>query len=60
MCNDFVAVAQPVVRVLKEEGLKGLEKWFNLWRKEATMIMTLLGVREWRLLSEEHITPHSS
>jgi isopentenyl-diphosphate delta-isomerase len=56
----FVAVAQPVVRVLKEEGLKGLEKWFNLWRKEATMIMTLLGVREWRLLSEEHITPHSS
>jgi hypothetical protein len=24
------------------------------------MIMTLLGVREWRLLSEEHITPHSS
>ena len=40
--------------------VKGLEKWFNLWRKEATMIMTLLGVREWRLLSEEHITPHSS
>lgn len=51
----FVAVAQPIVRVLKEEGIDGLEKWFSLWRKEAKMVMTLLGVHEWSLLSEEHI-----
>ena len=51
----LVAVAQPVVRVLKEEGVKGLEKWFSLWKREATMIMTLLGVSDWRLLSEEHL-----
>ena len=56
----FVAVAQPVVRVLKEEGIKGLEKWYFLWKKEATMIMTLLGVCEWRLLSEEYIIPQFS
>tara|TARA_B100000575_G_scaffold294479_1_gene310703 strand:- start:1506 stop:2582 length:1077 start_codon:yes stop_codon:yes gene_type:complete len=52
---NFVAVAQPVLRVLKDEGIDGLEKWFSLWRKEATMIMTLLGTRAWSLLSEEHI-----
>lgn len=51
----FVAVAQPIVPIIVRDGLDGLYRWYNLWKKETRMIMTLLGVTKWDLLGSQCI-----
>lgn len=51
----FVAVAQPVVPIITHEGLDGLFRWYDLWKKETKMLMTLLGVTHWNLLGSHCI-----
>lgn len=42
---DFTAMAGPVIRILTEKGEKGLHMQIDVWKKQAAMILTLLGRR---------------
>lgn len=52
---DFTATAQPVIRVVMEEGREGLEKWFAEWRRNFQIALCLLGVRQTAGLSKAHL-----
>ena len=51
----FTASAQPVIKVIKNEGYEGLQQLFNQWKQDLKTIMILLGCTDVRKLSGAHI-----
>ena len=52
---DFTATAKPVIEALKSGGKEKLTHMFNSWKKETTLILTLLGCRSLDLLSDANL-----
>ncbi|MFO7845539.1 MAG: type 2 isopentenyl-diphosphate Delta-isomerase [Balneolaceae bacterium] len=52
---DFVAMARPVIQVLKNEGEEGLHQTIETWKKQAAMILTLLGRRSFTSCSSNDL-----
>ncbi len=52
---DFTAAAQPIIKVLMEEGYEGLENLIQNWREQVRIILTLLGCEQFGDLRSEHL-----
>lgn len=52
---DFTATAQPVIKVLVNEGLEELMNIFYKWEKEYKTILTLLGCKKTCELNRSHV-----
>ena len=44
MGADFTAVAQPIIKTIKEEGMEGLEALYATWSKQMRITLCLLGI----------------
>ena len=44
MGADFTAVAQPIIKTIKEEGMEGLEALYNRWTRQMRITLCLLGL----------------
>ncbi len=52
---SFAAAAQPVIKAVVQDGYKGLEDLYKLWRYDLTRILTLLGCQSVSELIPTHI-----
>ncbi|MEX0994842.1 MAG: type 2 isopentenyl-diphosphate Delta-isomerase [Balneolaceae bacterium] len=52
---DFTATAQPVIQALSNGGIEKLEELFSHWKRQARIILTLLGCRSVKQLRPVHL-----
>lgn len=52
---DFVATAQPIIKVIVEQGEDGLNQWLQDWQNAQQKIQLLLGVKHLNELSLQHL-----
>jgi isopentenyl-diphosphate Delta-isomerase len=52
---NFAATAQPVIKALKDGGASRLEELIQLWKKEMSIMLTLLGCRSINQLNHTHL-----
>ena len=55
----FTASAQPIIKTISENGLKGLIKLYEQWKKELQMILLLLGCSSVSELNSTHLLEKS-
>ncbi|MTI86658.1 MAG: type 2 isopentenyl-diphosphate Delta-isomerase [Balneolaceae bacterium] len=51
----IAASAQPVIKVIKNDGYDGLQQLYDGWKKDLKTIMTLLGCTKIPLLNASHL-----
>lgn len=52
---DFTASAQPVIKAIDEGGKEGLMELVENWKRDARLILTLLGCHSFKELGENHL-----
>ncbi|MFA5668374.1 MAG: type 2 isopentenyl-diphosphate Delta-isomerase [Balneolaceae bacterium] len=52
---SFAATAQPLIKVIRKDGMEGLEALFTAWQKDLKIILTLLGCSNLKELNNSHI-----
>ncbi len=52
---DFTATAQPVIKALVDGGIDQLRLLLNQWKKEAAVILTLTGCRNFNEVNDSHL-----
>ncbi|MDZ7680311.1 MAG: type 2 isopentenyl-diphosphate Delta-isomerase [Fodinibius sp.] len=52
---DYAASAQPVIKAVVNNGLRGLQQLYDRWQRQLVVIMTLLGCERLSDLGPEHL-----
>lgn len=52
---NFAASAQPIIKAVVDDGLEGLEKLYQAWKKQMIIILTLLGCEQIDELGPKHL-----
>ena len=52
---DFTASAQPIIKTIIESGPKSLYDLLNLWKKQASYILTLIGCESFKAVRIYHL-----
>ncbi len=52
---DFGAAAQPIIKSVVNNGYEGLEKLYTGWKRQAKVIMTLVGAERIGELTKNHL-----
>ena len=49
------ATAQPIIKVIVEKGVEGLNEWLHDWKNAQQKIQLLIGVKRLNELSLDHL-----
>jgi isopentenyl-diphosphate delta-isomerase len=52
---NFVAVAQPIIKAISDDGEEGMDTLIETWMKETRLILTLLGCKSFKSLGTRHL-----